>query len=188
MRVQLLAMLAAAPAGPAGVSPVQPRLSKIFSDPGNFDGTCGKKFEEWWTHVRGWIAENSAALPADKAIPAVLSHMVGGTAGDFAHSHLNALLRGTGPRMWLAFAELIEKHFRSTNEVDQNHAWIRDLKQKNHLMEVFLLKFKNYTLLATYEDVRLIKLLEANADWAIVSRLILKKGRYTNLDLFKADL
>ena len=45
MRAQLLAMLAAAPAGPAGVAPVQPRLSKIFSDPGNFDGTHGKKFD-----------------------------------------------------------------------------------------------------------------------------------------------
>ena len=138
--------------------------------------------------MRGWIAENSAALPADKAIPAVLSHMVGSTAGDFTHGHLNALLRGTGPRTWPAFAELVEKHFRSTNEVDQNRAWIRDLKQKNHPMEAFLLKFENYTLLANYEDVWLIKLLEANTDRAIVSRLILEKGRYTDLDLFKADL
>ena len=145
----------------------------------------GKKFEEWWTRVRGWIAENAAALPADKAIPAVLSRMVGGTAGDFARGHLNALLRGTGPRTWPAFAELIEKHFQSTNEVDQNRAWIRDLKQKNHPMEVFLLKSKNYALLANYEDVRLIELLEANADRAIVSRLILEKGRYTDLDLLR---
>ena len=49
MRAQLLAMPAAAPAGPAGVAPVQPRLSKILSDPRNFNGTRGKKFEEWWT-------------------------------------------------------------------------------------------------------------------------------------------
>ena len=138
MRAQLLAMPAAAPAGPAGVAPAQPRLSKIFSDPGSFDGTCGKKFKEWWTRVHGWIAENSAALPADKAIPVVLSHMVSGTAGDFACSHLNTLLRRTGPRTWPAFAELIEKHFQLTNEVDQNRAWIRDLKQKNHPMEAFL--------------------------------------------------
>ena len=188
MRVQLLAMPTTAPGGPAGAAPAQPRLSKIFSDPGNFDGTRGKKFEEWWTRVRGWRAENAAALPADKAIPAVLSRMVSGTAGDFACGHLNALLRGTGPRTWPAFAELVEKHFRSTNEVDQNRAWIRDLKQKNHPMEAFLLKFENYALLANYEDVRLIELLEANADRAIVSRLILEKGRYTDLDLFKADL
>ena len=188
MRAQLLAMPAPAPAGPAGAAPAQPRLSKIFSDPGNFNGTRGKKFEEWWTRVRSWIAENAAALPADKAIPAVLSRMVGGTAGDFARGHLNVLLRGTGPRMWPAFAELVEKHFRSTNEVDQNHAWIRDLKQKNHPMGAFLLKFENYALLANYEDVRLIELLEANADRTIVSHLILEKGRYTDLDLFKADL
>ena len=138
--------------------------------------------------MRGWIAKNSAALPADKAIPAVLSRMVGGTAGDFTCGHLNALLRGTGPRTWPAFAELVEKHFRSTNEVDQNRAWIRDLKQKNHPMQAFLLKFENYALLANYEDVWLIELLETNADRAIVSHLILEKGRYTDLDLFKADL
>ena len=124
----------------------------------------------------------------DKAILAVLSHMVSGMAGDFARGHLNTLLRGPGPRTWPAFAELIEKHFWSTNEVDQNHVWIRALKQKNHPMEAFLLKFKNYTLLANYEDVRLIELLEANADRVIVSHLILEKGRYTDLDLFKADL
>ena len=179
MRVQSLAMPAAAP--------VQPRLSKIFSDSGNFNGIHGKKFEEWWTHVRSWIAENSATLPADTAILAVLSRMVGGMAGDFACGHLNALLRGTGPRMWLAFAELIEKHFWLTNEVDQNYAWIHDLKQKNHPMEVFVFKFENYALLGNYEDVWLIEL-EANTDQAIMFCLILEKGRYTNLDPFKADL
>ena len=98
-------------------------------------------------HVHGWIAKNSATLPVDKAILAVLVHMVRGTAGDFARSHLNALF--TGPRTWPAFTELIEKHFQSTNEVDQNCAWIQDLKQKNHLMEVFLLKFKSKTTLSS---------------------------------------
>ena len=55
-------------------------------------------------------------------------------------------------------------------------------------MEVFLLKFENYALLANYEDVQLIELLEANTDHTIMSHLILEKGRYTDLDLFKADL
>ena len=55
-------------------------------------------------------------------------------------------------------------------------------------MEVFLLKFENYALLANYKDVWLIKLLEANADQVVVSWLILEKGRYIDLDLFKADL
>ena len=64
MRAQLLAMLAA---GPAGVAAAQPRLLKIFSDPRNFDRTCGKKFKEWWTRVRGWIAESSATLPAEQS-------------------------------------------------------------------------------------------------------------------------
>ena len=49
-------------------------------------------------------------------------------------------------------------------------------------------KVQNYALLANYKDIRLIELLEANMDQAIVSRLILEKGRYTDLDLFKADL
>ena len=53
---------------------------------------------------------------------------------------------------------------------------------------MFLLKFENYALLADYEDVWLIELLEANADQAIVSCLILEKGIYTDLDLFKTDL
>ena len=35
-------------------APSEPQLSKIFSNPGNFDGSPGKKFEEWWTRVRGW--------------------------------------------------------------------------------------------------------------------------------------
>ena len=44
-------------------APSEPKLSKIFSDPGNFDGSPGKKFEEWWTRVCGWRHENAAALP-----------------------------------------------------------------------------------------------------------------------------
>ena len=114
--------------------------------------------------------------------------MVGGRAGDFARSQLNAILRGVGETDWDDFLALVEKHFRSINEKDQNWLVLRNLKQKDHRMEAFLLKFENYALLADYDETRQIELLEQNADRAIVSRLILKKGRYTFLDTFKADL
>ena len=37
------------PPPPAGLAD---RLSKIVKDPGEFDGTKGKTFEEWWTKVQ----------------------------------------------------------------------------------------------------------------------------------------
>ena len=78
-------MLAAAPAGPARAAPVQPRLSKIFSDPRNFNGTCRQKEVQRMVDTCAQLdSRNSAALPTDKEIPAVLSCMVRGTAGDFA--------------------------------------------------------------------------------------------------------
>ena len=101
--------------------------------------------------------------------------MVGGRAGDFARSQLNAILKGVGETDWDNFATLVEKHFRSTNEKDQNRLALRNLKQKEHPMEVF-------------DKTRQIELLEQNVDKEIVSRLILEKGCYTFLDTFKADL
>ena len=114
--------------------------------------------------------------------------MVGGRAGDFARSQLNTILRGVGETDWDDFSTLVEKHFRSTNEKDQNQLALRNLKQKEHPMDAFLLKFENYTLLADYDETRQIELLEQNADKEIVSHLILEKGRYKFLDTFKADL
>ena len=185
-KAHLLAILAGGPSTGTR-APSEPKLSKIFSDPGNFDGTCRKKFEEWWTRVCSWRHENQATLPDKRAISAVLSHMVGESAGDFTRGHLNAILRGVGEEDWDDFMSLVEKHFWSTNEKDQNWLALRNLKQKGHPMDVFLLKFKNYVLLADYDDTRLIELLEQNMDKEIVSRLILEKGRYTSLLLFKAN-
>ena len=54
---QLKAQLLAIPLGGPSTgtrAPSEPKLSKIFPDPGNFDGSPGKKFKEWWTHVCGW--------------------------------------------------------------------------------------------------------------------------------------
>ena len=70
---QLKAQLLAIPSGGPSIgtrAPSEPKLSKIFSNPGNFDGSPGKKFEEWWTHVPSWRHENAAALPDRKAISA----------------------------------------------------------------------------------------------------------------------
>ena len=55
-------------------------------------------------------------------------------------------------------------------------------------MEAFLLKFKNYALLADYDETQQIELLEQNTDQEIVSHLILEKGCYMFLDTFKANL
>ena len=187
LKAQLLAIPTSGPSTGTR-TPSEPKLSKIFSDPGNFDGSPGKKFKEWWTRVCGWQHENAAALPNRKAISAVLSRMVGGRAGDFARSQLNAILRGVGETDWDDFSTLVEKHFRSTNKKDQNRLALWNLKQKEHPMEAFPLKFENYTLLADYDDTRQIELLEQNADKEIVSHLILEKEHYTFLDTFKADL
>ena len=60
---QSLAMALARPASSNLLGRVQaPKLSKIFADPGMYDSSRGKKFEEWWTCIRMWQDENSAAL------------------------------------------------------------------------------------------------------------------------------
>ena len=187
LKAQLLAIPAGGPStGTRAAS--EPKLSKIFSNPGNFNGSPGKKFEEWWTHVRSWHHENAAALPDHKAISAMLSHMVGGRAGDFARNQLNTILRGVGETDWDDFSTLVKNHFRSTNEKAQNRLALQNLKQKEHPMKAFLLKLENYALLANYYKTQQIELLEQNADKEIVTCLILEKGCYMFLDIFKADL
>ena len=57
-----------------------PKLSKIFADPGMYDGSRGKKFKEWWTHVHAWQDENSTALAGAAGICGMLSRMVCGDA------------------------------------------------------------------------------------------------------------
>ena len=50
LKAQLLAILpAGSSAGPR--APTKPKISNILSDPSTFDGTRGKKFEEWWTCI-----------------------------------------------------------------------------------------------------------------------------------------
>ena len=60
-----------------------PKLSKIFADPGMYNSSRGKKFEEWWTCIHVWQDENSTALAEAASICAVLSRMVGRDASMF---------------------------------------------------------------------------------------------------------
>ena len=63
------------------------KISKLLADPGTFDGSM-VKFEEWWSKVRAWQAENHLAMPGntDKPIRAVLSRLEGPKAGSFART------------------------------------------------------------------------------------------------------
>ena len=86
---QSLAMALARPASSNPLGGAQtPKLSKIFADPGTYDGSRGKKFEEWWTCIRAWQDKNSAALAGAAGIHAVLPRMVGGDASTFARRHV----------------------------------------------------------------------------------------------------
>ena len=78
---QSLAMALARPASSNLLGGAQdPKLSKIFADPGMYDGSRGKKFKEWWTHVHAWQDENSTALAGAAGICGMLSRMVCGDA------------------------------------------------------------------------------------------------------------
>ena len=153
LKAQLLAIPMARPSVGHAIAPSEPKLSKVLSDPGTFDTACRKKFEEWWTCVHAWRHENAATLLGQKGICTMLSHMVGGSANDFTRGHLNTILCSVGEDDWDDFTLLVEKHFRPTNKKDKNRLSLWNLKQKGHPMDVFLLKFENYTLLADYNDI-----------------------------------
>ena len=53
---------------------------------------------------------------------------------------------------------------------------------------MFITRFDTFQALAQYPEDRLIELLEQNADWQIIKRLILEKGCYTTVADFKKDL
>ena len=91
---QSLAMALARPASSNPLGGAQaPKLSKIFADPGMYDGSRGKKFEEWWARIHAWQDENSTALTGSAGICAVLSRMIGRDASTFAHAQLNEMIR-----------------------------------------------------------------------------------------------
>ena len=185
---QSLVMALARPASSNPLGGTQtPKLSKIFADPGTYDGSRGKKFEEWWTHIHAWQDENSATLAGAAGICAMLSRMVGGDTGTFACARLNEMIRGK-KWTWQEFTALVEGNFWSSNKKDWNRRGLLSLKQGSTLMDTFITRFDMFQALAQYPEDRLIELSEQNADQQIVKRLILEKGCYTNVADFKKDL
>ena len=93
---QSLALALTRPAGSSmlRVALKSPKLLKIFADPGMYDGSRGKNFEEWWTCVHTWQSENAAILQGAASIHTVLSRMVGRDASTFACAWLNKMIRG----------------------------------------------------------------------------------------------
>ena len=55
-------------------------------------------------------------------------------------------------------------------------------------MDMFITRFEMFQTLAKYPENQLIELLEQNANWQIVKRLILEKGHYMSIADFKKDL
>ena len=186
---QSLAMALARPASsnPLGGALQAPKLSKIFADPGTYNGFRGKKFEEWWTCVHVWQNENSTALTGAAGICTVLSRMVGGDASTSACAQLNEMIRGK-KWTWQEFTALVKGNFQFTNEKNWNRKALSSLKQGSTLMDTFITRFNTFEALAKYSEDHLIELLEQNANRQIVERLILEKGHYTSVEDFKKDL
>ena len=185
---QSLAMALARPASSNPLGGAQaPKLSKIFADPRMYDGSQGKKFEEWWTCVRAWQDENSTALIRAAGICAILSRMVGGDTSTFACARLNEMIGGK-KWTWQEFTTLVKGNFQSSNEKDWNRKALSSLKQGLTPMDTFITRFNTFQALAQYPEDQLIELLEQNANQQIVERLILEKGHYTAVVDFKKDL
>ena len=185
---QSLTMALARPASSNPLGGAQaPKLSKIFADPKMYDGSRGKKFEEWWTHIHTWQDENSTALTGAASIHAILSRMVGGDTSTFAHARLNEIIRGK-KWTWQEFTALVEGNFQSSNEKDWNRKALSSLKQGSTPMDTFITRFDMFQALAQYPEDQLIELLEQNADQQIIERLILKKGCYMTVVDFQKDL
>ena len=185
---QSLAMALARPVSSNLLGGAQaPKLSKIFADPGIYNGSRGKKFEEWWTCIRAWQNENFTALTGAAGICAILSRMVGGDAGTFACARLNEMIRGK-KWTWQEFTTLVEGNFQSSNEKDWNRKALLSLKQGLTLMDMFITRFNTFQALAQYPEDQLIELLEQNANQQIVKRLILEKGCYMSVADFQKDL
>ena len=152
-----------------------------------YDGSRGKKFEEWWTCIRVWQDENSTALAGAASICAVLSRMVGRDTGTFACAQLNKMIRGK-KWTWQEFTALVEGNFWSSNEKNWNRKALSSLKQGSTPMNMFITRFDMFQALAQYPEDWLIELLEQNTNQQIVKRLILEKGHYTTVADFKKDL
>ena len=148
---QSLAMALARPASSnlLGGAQQAPKLSKIFADPRTYDGSRGKKFEEWWTHIHVWQDENSAALAEIASICAMLSRMVGGDASTFACAWLNKIIGGKR-WTWQEFTALVKGNFWSTNEKNWNRKALLSLRQGSTPMDTFITRFNMFQALTEY--------------------------------------
>ena len=148
---------------PLGGAQQAPKPSKIFADPGTYDGSRGKKFKESWTHIHAWQDKNSTTLAGVASICAMLSRMVGGDAGTFACAQLNEIIRGKR-WTWQEFTTLVEGNFWSTNEKDWDRKALLSLRQGSTPMDMFIIRFNTFQVLTKYPEDWLIELLEQNTD------------------------
>ena len=146
---QSLAMALAMPASSNLLGGAQAsKLSKIFADTRTYDRSRGKKFKEWWAHVRTWQDENSATLAGAASIHAMLSRMVGRDTSTFACAWLNKMIREK-KWTWQEFTALVEGNFQSTNEKDWNRKALSSLRQGSTLIDTFITRFDMFQTLAS---------------------------------------
>ena len=136
---------------PLGRAQQASKLSKIFADPGMYDSSRGKKFEEWWTCIHAWQDKNFTTLTGIAGICTVLSRMVGGDTGTFAHAQLNKMIRG---KKWTQqeLTALVEGNIQSTNEKGWNKKALSSLKQGSTPMDTFITRFNTFQALAKYPE------------------------------------
>ena len=156
------------------------KISKLLADPGLFDGSMAK-FEEWWTKIKAWQAENHIAMPAntDKPVCAVLSHLEGPKAGSFARTRLEILNSGT-TYTWAHMCGKWEELFRPANQNDWAQKKLRELKQGRMTIDEWIIKFQTYSQAAQLDQGQLVDIIEQNIDPSIIQKIIKEDTRPTD--------
>ena len=90
---------------------------KIFTDPGEYDGSKAK-FEEWWAKAQVWLKVNEHAIPegSQDAVRAILAWLKGPKAGPFAQVCLTQAAQGF--YTWPELVRDVEGLFHTTNKKD----------------------------------------------------------------------
>ena len=164
---QLLAMQNQATATATATAQMA-KISKLLADPGPFDGSMSK-FEEWWTKVKAWQAENHLAMPAntDKPVHTVLSRLEGSKAGSFARTRLEILNSKTA-YTWARMCSELEELFRPANQKDWAQKKLRELKQGKMTIDEWIIKFQTYSQAAQLDQGQLVDIIEQNIDPSII--------------------
>ena len=157
------------------------KISKLLTDPGQFDGSMAK-FEEWWAKVKAWQSENHLVMPAntDKPVRAVLSCLQGPKAGSFARTHLEILNAG-GTYRWGQLCGELENLFRPANQKDWARKKLRELKQGRMPIDKWIIKFETYSQPTQLNQGQLIDIIEQNIDPTIMRKIIEEDTRPTDL-------